>query len=82
MHYGIIGMEAPTEEQFLELFKELSGTKRDSKIDETIRKGSVNYPFSLFIFLKNVIFFFAVRFIIFAFCDYKQKTTRLKKEKG
>jgi hypothetical protein len=35
--YGSIGIEAPTKEECLELFKEVTRTKRDSKIDEAIR---------------------------------------------
>jgi len=35
--YGSIGIEAPTKEEYLELFKEVTRTKRDSKIDEAIR---------------------------------------------
>jgi len=35
--YGSIGIEAPTKEECLELFKEVTKTKRDSRIDETIR---------------------------------------------
>jgi hypothetical protein len=35
--YGSIGIEAPTKEECLELFKEVTRTKRDMKIDEAIR---------------------------------------------
>ncbi len=35
--YGSIGVEAPTKEECLELFKEVTRTKRDSRIDEAIR---------------------------------------------
>ncbi len=35
--YGSIGIEAPTKEECLELFKEVTRTKRDQKIDEAIR---------------------------------------------
>lgn len=35
--YGSIGIEAPTKEECLELFKEATKTKRDSRIDEAIR---------------------------------------------
>ncbi len=35
--YGSIGVEAPTKEECLELFKEVTKTKRDSRIDEAIR---------------------------------------------
>jgi hypothetical protein len=35
--YGSIGIEAPTKEECLELFKEVTRTRRDSKIDEAIR---------------------------------------------
>ena len=35
--YGSIAIEAPTKEECLELFKEVTRTKRDSKIDEAIR---------------------------------------------
>ncbi len=35
--YGSIGVEAPTKEECLELFKEVTRTKRDSKLDEAIR---------------------------------------------
>lgn len=35
--YGSIGIEAPTKEECLELFKEVTRTKRDSKLDEAIR---------------------------------------------
>ena len=35
--YGSIGIEAHTKEECLELFKEVTRTKRDSKIDEAIR---------------------------------------------
>ena len=35
--YGSIGIEAPTKEECLELFQEVTKTKRDSKIDEAIR---------------------------------------------
>ena len=35
--YGSIGIEAPTKEECLELFKEVTRTKRDSRIDEAIR---------------------------------------------
>jgi len=34
--YGSIGIEAPTKEECLELFKEVTMTKRDSRIDEAI----------------------------------------------
>jgi len=35
--YGSIGVEAPTKEECLELFKEVTKTRRDSKLDEAIR---------------------------------------------
>ena len=35
--YGSIGIEAPTKEECLELFKEVTRTRRESKIDEAIR---------------------------------------------
>ena len=35
--YGSIGVEAPTKDECLELFKEVHRTRRDSKIDEAIR---------------------------------------------
>ena len=35
--YGSIAIEAPTKEECLELFKEVTRTRRDSKIDEAIR---------------------------------------------
>jgi hypothetical protein len=35
--YGSIGIEAPTKEECLELFKEVTRTKRDQRIDEAIR---------------------------------------------
>jgi hypothetical protein len=35
--YGSIGIEAPTKEECLELFKEVTRTRRDSKLDEAIR---------------------------------------------
>ena len=35
--YGSIAVEAPTKEECLELFKEVTRTRRDSKIDEAIR---------------------------------------------
>ncbi|HLN89163.1 MAG TPA: hypothetical protein VK253_03775 [Candidatus Binatia bacterium] len=35
--YGSIGIEAPTKEECLELFKEVTRTKRNSSIDEAIR---------------------------------------------
>jgi hypothetical protein len=35
--YGSIGIEAPTKEECLELFKEVTRTKRDQKIDTAIR---------------------------------------------
>ena len=35
--YGSIAIEAPTKEECLELFKEVTKTKRDSRIDEAIR---------------------------------------------
>jgi hypothetical protein len=35
--YGSIGIEAPTKEECLELFKEVTRTRRDQKIDEAIR---------------------------------------------
>ena len=34
--YGSIGIEAPTKKECLELFKEVNGTKRDSRIDKAI----------------------------------------------
>ena len=35
--YGRIGIEAPTKEEYLELFKEVTIKKRDQRIDEAIR---------------------------------------------
>jgi hypothetical protein len=35
--YGSICIEAPTKKECLELFKEVTRTRRDSKIDEAIR---------------------------------------------
>ena len=35
--YGSICVEAPTKKECLELFKEVTRTKRTSKIDEAIR---------------------------------------------
>ena len=35
--YGSIGIEAPTKEECLELFKEVTRTKRHSSIEEAIR---------------------------------------------
>ncbi len=35
--YGSIGIEAPTKEECLELFNEVTKTKRDQRIDEAIR---------------------------------------------
>jgi hypothetical protein len=35
--YGSIGIEAPTKDECLELFKEVTRTKRYSSIDEAIR---------------------------------------------
>ena len=35
--YGAIAVEAPTKEECLELFKEVTSVKRDSKINEAIR---------------------------------------------
>ncbi|MCL2476038.1 hypothetical protein [Candidatus Bathycorpusculum sp.] len=35
--YGSICIEAPTKEECLELFKEVTSTKRESKISEAIR---------------------------------------------
>lgn len=35
--YGSIAVEAPTKEECLELFREVTSTKRSSKIDEAIR---------------------------------------------
>jgi len=35
--YGSIAIEAPTKEECLELFKEVTKTRRDSRIDEAIR---------------------------------------------
>lgn len=35
--YGSIGVEAPTKEECLELFKEVTRTKRESSLDEAIR---------------------------------------------
>jgi len=35
--YGSICIEAPTKEECLELFKEVTSVKRESKIDEAIR---------------------------------------------
>ncbi len=35
--YGSIGIEAPTKEECLELFKEVTSTRREQRIDEAIR---------------------------------------------
>ena len=35
--YGSISIEAPTKKECLELFKEVTRTRRESKIDEAIR---------------------------------------------
>jgi NTP pyrophosphatase (non-canonical NTP hydrolase) len=35
--YGSIGIEAPTKEECLELFQEVTSTKRKQSIDEAIR---------------------------------------------
>lgn len=35
--YGSICIEAPTKEDCLELFREVTSTRRESKIDEAIR---------------------------------------------
>ncbi len=35
--YGSISVEAPTKKECLELFKEVTKTKRDSRIEEAIR---------------------------------------------
>ncbi len=35
--YGSVAVEAPTKEECIELFKEVTRTKRDSRIDEAIR---------------------------------------------
>ncbi|MCW4024591.1 MAG: hypothetical protein NWF01_06105 [Candidatus Bathyarchaeota archaeon] len=35
--YGSIAVEAPTKEECIELFKEVTQTKRESRIDEAIR---------------------------------------------
>jgi hypothetical protein len=35
--YGSIGIEAPTKDECLELFKEVTRTKRSSAIEEAIR---------------------------------------------
>jgi hypothetical protein len=35
--YGSIAIEAPTKDECLELFKEVTRTKRDSRLDEAIR---------------------------------------------
>ncbi len=35
--YGSICIEAPTKEECLELFREVTSTKREQKIDEAIR---------------------------------------------
>lgn len=35
--YGSICIEAPTKKECLELFKEVTRTRRESKIDEAIR---------------------------------------------
>jgi hypothetical protein len=35
--YGSIGIEAPTKDECLELFKEVTRTKRHSSIEEAIR---------------------------------------------
>jgi len=35
--YGAISVEAPSKDECLELFREVTGTRRESKIDEAIR---------------------------------------------
>ena len=35
--YGSISVEAPTKKECLELFKEVTRTRRESKLDEAIR---------------------------------------------
>lgn len=35
--YGSIGIEAPTKKECLELFKEVTRTRKESKLDEAIR---------------------------------------------
>jgi hypothetical protein len=35
--YGSIGIEAPTKDECLELFKEVTRTRRESRISEAIR---------------------------------------------
>jgi hypothetical protein len=35
--YGSIAVEAPTKEECIELFQEVTKTRRESKIDEAIR---------------------------------------------
>ncbi len=35
--YGSVAIEAPTKDECLELFKEVTRTKRDSRLDEAIR---------------------------------------------
>ena len=35
--YGSISIEAPTKKEFLELFKEVTRTRRESRIDGAIR---------------------------------------------
>jgi hypothetical protein len=35
--YGSIAIEAPTKEECLELFREVTSTRRSSRIDEAIR---------------------------------------------
>jgi hypothetical protein len=35
--YGSISVEAPTKKECLELFKEVTQTRRNSKIDEALR---------------------------------------------
>jgi len=35
--YGSISVEAPTKKECLELFKEVTQTRRDSKINEALR---------------------------------------------
>ena len=35
--YGSICVEAPTKEECIELFREVTSTRRDQKIDEAIR---------------------------------------------
>lgn len=35
--YGAISVEAPSKEECLELFKEVTSIKRESKLDEAIR---------------------------------------------